>query len=394
MGVQFPFSKRRIEALGPPAKGREQYRDAKTPGLVVRVTHTGAKSFAVYKKVNGRPVRFKLGTFPTMTVEQARRQAADILGEIAKGKNPAVARHEARHEATVGGLFAYWLDYARQHKRTWKEDERLYNKFLKPWANRQLSSVTRRNVEALHARVGEQNGRYQANRLLAFIRAAFNKADRLDYHGPNPTTGIKKFPEESRDRYLEGHELRALFVALTQEESLFADFILLALLTGARRGNLQAMQWADVNLDLGVWRIPQTKSGRPVLVPLIPAAVEILTRRFEEANGSPWVFPTRSRTGHLVEPKTAWKRVCARAGLPDLRLHDLRRSLGSWQAKGGASLPIIGKSLGHQDGSPATSIYARLAMGPVRESVEKAGNAMLRAGGLLSGPETEGGNDE
>ena len=394
MGAQFQFSKRRIEALGLPEEGREQYRDSRTPGLVLRVTTTGTKTFAVYKKVNGRPVRFKLGTFPTMSVEKARQQAADILGEMAKGKKPAEARREARHEATVAGLFDYWLDYARQHKRTWSEDERLYNKFLKPWANRQLSSVTRRNVEALHARVGEQNGRYQANRLLALIRAAFNKADRLEYHGPNPATGIKKFPEQSRDRYLEAHELRALFASLTQEESLFADFFLIALLSGARRGNLQAMQWADVNLDLGVWRIPQTKSGHPVLVPLIPAAVEILARRFEEANGNPWVFPTRSKTGHLIEPKTAWKRICRRAGLTNLRMHDLRRTLGSWQVALGSSLAVIGKSLGHRDGSPATAVYARLTLGPIRESVERAGTAMLKAGRLLEAPKQKGQDDE
>ena len=95
MGSQFPFSKRRIEALEPPAAGRDQYRDSKTPGLVLRVSAAGSKTFSVYKKANGRPVRYKLGTFPEMTIEQARKRTAETLGDIAKGKDPAAARRDA-----------------------------------------------------------------------------------------------------------------------------------------------------------------------------------------------------------------------------------------------------------------------------------------------------------
>ena len=118
-----------------------------------------------------------------------------------------------------------------------------------------------------------------------------------------------------------------------------------------------------------------------MVVPLVPAAVAILKARLQAAAGNSWVFPTRSRTGHLTEPKAAWKRILKRAGLSHLRPHDLRRSLGSWQAAAGASLAIIGASLGHAD-LKSTQVYARLQLDPVRESVTKAGQAMIDACGV------------
>ncbi len=120
----------------------------------------------------------------------------------------------------------------------------------------------------------------------------------------------------------------------------------------------------------------------------------VLQTRREAANGSPWVFPSHGATGHLVEPKKAWRRVIDRAGLVDVRPHDLRRSLGSWMAMTGAGLPMVGKMLGHTQ-PVTTAIYARLAVDPVREAAEKAVGAMQRAAGLLIDVEpAEGGNDE
>jgi integrase len=135
------------------------------------------------------------------------------------------------------------------------------------------------------------------------------------------------------------------------------------------------------------------KAGETIVVPLSPPAIEILRDRLATANGSPWVFPSKGRTGHLTEPKSAWKRIIDRAGLSDVRLHDLRRTLGSWMTMGGASLPIVGKMLGHRQ--PATTaIYARLQVDPVRKSVNAATEAMLAAGGVkFLGHDTEGKGD-
>jgi integrase len=141
------------------------------------------------------------------------------------------------------------------------------------------------------------------------------------------------------------------------------------------------MRWDEVNLDEGVWRIPLTKNGEPQNVTLSPEALAVLKGRREVSGKDDFVFPGRGARGHLVEPKKGWARVLQRAGITNLRIHDLRRTLGSWQAKTGASLAIIGKSLNHKS-HQSTAIYARLDLDPVRHSVNTATAAMLQAAGL------------
>ncbi len=171
------------------------------------------------------------------------------------------------------------------------------------------------------------------------------------------------------------------FEALEAEPELLADFFRLALLTGARRSNVQSMAWQNIDLTHGVWSIPGelSKNGTPLVVILSPQAVAILRRRRKSTEGSEFVFPSRGEAGHLVEPKASWKRICQRAGLKDVRIHDLRRSLASWMALGNASLSIVGAALGHRS-TATTETYARLASEPVRAAVNAATNAIMEAG--------------
>ena len=158
------------------------------------------------------------------------------------------------------------------------------------------------------------------------------------------------------------------------------DYFLLSLLTGARRANVLSMQWKDVNLKHGKWRIKEMKSGTPQTITLSPEAVDVLQNR-KPSEPTTFVFPGDGSSGHLIDPKKGWKRIIERAGIDDLRIHDLRRTLGSWQAKTGASLAIIGKSLNYKNQN-STAIYARLDLDPVRDSVNTATSAMMAAAGL------------
>jgi integrase len=217
------------------------------------------------------------------------------------------------------------------------------------------------------------------------LHAMFQRAiDKRWWKGENPAHGVDRFKETSRDRFLRADEMPKFFEALAQDPNVdVRDYFLLSLLTGARRSKALAMRWQDINLDRAEWRIPQEANEKNVaMVPLMPEAVAILKARKQDAeNDAVFVFPGTGKSGHLVEPKKGWQRVLERAGLSDLRIHDLRRTLGSWQARSGASLAIIGKSLGHKS-QQATAIYARLDLDPVRASVEKATAAMLEAAGL------------
>jgi integrase len=155
---------------------------------------------------------------------------------------------------------------------------------------------------------------------------------------------------------------------------------LISLLTGARRSNVLAMSWDELHLDRGEWRISMTKNGTPQTLPLVAGAIDVLKSRKEltECADSAYVFPGAGQSGHLVEPKKAWKIILGKAGIKDLRLHDLRRTMGSWQAGTGANLSVIGRSLNHKS-TATTAIYARLWMEPVRSSMQAAAAAMLEA---------------
>jgi integrase len=380
---KMSLTQKRVADLPQPATGRTYTYDTRVVGLCVCVTDKGARTWYLVRKLLGKTVRIRVGTVAELTVDAARKQATLLLAEMIGGNDPRAARQSARHEQTLEELWASWLEnYAKQRRKTWPEDVRTWRCFLAPWGKRRLSSIHKSDIQALHNRIALESGKYRANRVHELIRTMFNRARDIGFEGPNPAVGIKRFREERRDRFLHGDELPRFFQAVMEEpNTMLRDFFLLCLLTGARRGNVQSMAWADVNFDAAIWRIPMTKSGEPVVVPLSGPALAILADRSKARNGSPWVFPSTGRSGHLTEPKAAWKRICTRAGLTDVRIHDLRRSMGSWQAMTGASLPIIGKSLGHKL-AETTMIYSRLQLNPVRASVELATTAMLTAGGL------------
>ena len=357
--------------------GLDNYYDEKEKGLMLLVTPGGAKTFYLYKRIDGKPERLKLGRFPDISIENARKAAQAAKGAIATGSNPQKEKRAVRDEMTFDELFTDYLEkYSKVHKRSWKYDEREVNKFLPRWFKRKISSFERVEIERLHAKIGKENGLYQANRLLERIRSIFNKAIDWGWDGANPALGIKKFKEHSRDRFLQPDELPRFFEALANEPNETArDFFMISLLTGARKSNTLAMRWQDINFASATWRIEITKNSDPQTVHLPQQAVDILTGRKWKSE-SPWVFEGTGASGHLADPKKAWTRILTEAGIENLRIHDLRRTLGSYQAATGANGYIIGKSLGHRS-QQSTAIYARLNLDPVRVSVNKATDMMF-----------------
>lgn len=367
-----------------PGKSRSYFRDEQCPHLWLAVTDNGAKTFFVYKRVRGKPQRTKIGRFPEVTVEKARKRADEIFGDILKGIDPNAAKRELRHGLTLQQLFDDYIEaYAKPRKRTWEDDQEQFRRYLTGWENRKIAEIQKHHVAALHAKLGQDSGPYAANRVLALLHGLFSWADRdRGWKGGNPAHGLKKFPEDRRERFLTEDELPRFFKALDQEPSTdFQDFFRLCLFTGARRGNVQSMRWPDLDLRDATWTVPSAafKTKKTHTIVLIPEAVEILKARKEHVEHPEWVFPSRGKSGHLEEPKLAWKRLLLRAKITDLRLHDLRRTLGSWMAAGGASLPIIGKTLGHTR-PETTAIYARVQLFPVRQAVNAAAQTILAAG--------------
>lgn len=389
MANKINFNKAVIDALPAPAQGeRATYHDKKSNGLQLRVTSNGIKTFSFYRRIKGgSPERVTIGRYPDVTIENARREAARLSGLAAQGINPNDDVRALKSETTLQELFDDFIKHRRNRrgaylsdktKRSYRYDFGLY---LSKWSKRKLSQFKDTDFGKLHTVIGKEHPT-TANRVIALTSSLFSYAlERKLYKGINPAMGIKKFPENTRDRFMQSDEMPSFFQTLASVPGgNMRDYFLLSLLTGARKSNVMGMRWQDIHLDRAEWRIPKTKNGESQTVALTPEAIEILQSR--QGKHSLWVFPSqRSASGHLEEPKKAWAKLLKQAGLENLRIHDLRRTLGSWQARTGASLAIVGKSLNHKSPS-TTAIYARLDLDPVRQSIDRATAAILAAAGV------------
>lgn len=399
------FTKKNLDAIPLPAPGaRLTYHDTREPGLQVRVGASGKKQFCVFKRTkNGGPERITLGTFPDVTIEQARAKAIEIKNAMAQGVSPAARLREKRNELTFGQAFERYIehhaipeglktidnmrgDFERYLGQIPNEPVKKHGKVRVKsvgsvnWQNKKLSTIQKRDVVHLRTALAKGSGDAAANHAVKLVRVIFNKLiEWEDFGGPNPAATVKILTIKSRERFLQKDELPRLFAALaTTDNRTIRDYVLLSILTGARKANVMAMRFDAVDFDRAEWRISDTKNGDPLIVQLPAEAVDILRAR--RTDSSTWVFPGRGKSGHMQSPKRGVTTILDDACIADLRIHDLRRTLGSWQAITGSSLAIIGKSLGHKSVA-ATQIYARLSADPVRDSVARATAAMLDAGG-------------
>ncbi len=389
--MNIKFSKRTLSAIKLPHEGKRLIvYDTEIPKLALRVTANGAKTFYLVKRAGREIAWIKLGRFPDMTVEMARSEANKTLVEFTAGVNPAIVRRKLKKEPTLSEFFITFGIKHGQFKQSWRSDVQRFKFYLeKPLGKKRLSeidrSAIREVIEGLHETGLSAGTQRQIRGLISTILGRAVEWDLLQF---NPSVGVKVVGTvNKRDRFLLSNELPRFFAALNDEPSaVMRDFILLAVLTGARKSNLLEMRWKDIDLSNATWRIGKTKNGDPQIVTLSRQALEVLAVR-QKISSNGFVFPAESESGHINDPKPALQRVLARAGIPygrkvenGLTLHDLRRTLGSWQAMTGASLTIIGKSLNHKSHA-STAIYARLEntlqSSPVRVSVNRATDAMF-----------------
>ena len=396
------FDKRKLEGLPTPAGKRVIYHDTRIPGLGIMVQPSGHRSFFWFRKINGRPTWKTIGTFPDLTVEFARKEANKLNIKFTEWKASAYENENPFKSSVVPTTFAALVeDYIERHilghaSRPEKAAENIRwmawkyfgcesphvarkTKPLYQWGNRKISTITNDDVQTLHADIGK-DAKHTANRLVQFLRALFNFAIKSGSRGlkRNPAVGVVLFHEAKRRRFLLPEELPRFFAALKTEPSAdLRDFVNLAMWTGARRNDILSMRWQDISLPDNRWQVPDPKNREPYTIALVPEAIAILRSR-QRNEPNLWVFPSRGESGHIVDLKGAWKKLLVRAKVSDLRIHDLRRTLGSWQAIQGSSLSIVGASLGHKSLS-ATQVYGQLTLDPVRTSVTAATQAMIAA---------------
>ena len=360
--------------------------DDELPGFALRVLPSGRKGYIVQYRAGRRSRRMSLGPSTVLTCEQARTRAIGIIAAARNGDDPAAERDAERKTITVKELaerFDKEHVSVRVKETTAKGYRRLIERTILPALGRhRVTEVTRADIAKLHHDL--RHIPYEANRCLEVISKMFSLAEMwgLRPDGSNPRKHIKKYAEEKRERFLSPAELKRVGDVLREMEdegielsSAIAAARLL-ILTGCRLGEIMTLQWEHVDLAGMALRLPDSKTGAKV-VHLGQPAIDVLTG-IKKVDKNPWVIVGTLPGARLTDLQPFWRRVRARAGLNDVRIHDLRHTFASTAVASGQGLPMISKLLGHTQ-VQTTARYAHLAADPVRTAADAVANTLSNA---------------
>lgn len=231
----------------------------------------------------------------------------------------------------------------------------------------------------MHKHITAEHGNYIANQSIVLVRTLINYAIKEGkYKNFNPAIAVKLNKKEARARYLTHEEIKRFLSTLYQYDSLVTrDAILMLLYTGARKSNVLAMAWDDIDMDAKIWKIPQTKTDENVTIALVEPALEILRER-KEYSDSIWVFPSpTSQTGHLTEIKTAWNALMNKANITNFRVHDLRHTLGTYLIANGADAFLVKRALTHKT-IQSTQVYVNLGVEHLRDKLNDTVDKIIK----------------
>jgi integrase len=396
---------RLIQATAAPATGSLTLWDAgpkAVTGFGVRIYAAtarnpgGVRSFFLNYRIGGIERRYRIGKFPTWSVEAARTEARELRKRVDRGEDPASDKRSRAHAPTVQDLVdRYVRDHLSNITANEQSDHRTIlteiGKHL--GLDRRVAAIHHGDVKNMHRRITESGRPIRANRILGVCSKAFSLS-LVPLHGEdeawrdaaagNPCKGVKKNPEIARERFYSPAELAAIADALdAYPGQVAADCVRLVMATGCRPGEAMKARWEQFSAEPGFWIKPpaQTKQRRAHKVPLSPAALELIERRKLSADpASSWVFPSDK---HADEPIATlwhvWEFTRTRAGLgKTARIYDLRHTFASVGAGGGLSLPIIGRLLGHSQ-SRTTQRYAHLADSALQDAANRIGSVIAGA---------------
>jgi integrase len=374
------ITKRLVEAIEPENKD-VIIRDSELKGLLCKVTPKGKKVYLLYYRTkDGRERRLVIGTHGNITCDQARNIAIEWLSEIAKGKDPSLNKQLGKLDITVIGLADRYLEeYALIHKKplSIKRDKVLLKYHIIPSLGKiKVNALTVKDISDLHYRLRGLST--SANRCIALLSKMLNLAEKweLRVDASSLCKHIKKYPENKRDRFLSMIEIEKLLEVLKDAEMTKTELsssvaaIKLLLLTGCRLSEILTLKWEYIDILNYRINFPDSKTGKKTVY-ISPYVIEILSFIVKKEN-NPYVIHGIKEGSHLINLQKAWRRIRKKAGLEDVRLHDLRHSFASIGAASGLSLPIIGALLGHTQ-VQTTARYAHLIGDPLREAANLIG---------------------
>ena len=359
--------------------------DIALPGFGVRLRpgSTQKRFYVQYRLKTGQQRKRPIGRYGVLTVEEARAAARQWLAAVELGDDPAAHMEQVTH--TVADMAARFLveHAARKNKPNSQRQARsfLRHHVLPALGHLEVHAVTRADVVALQARLGDRPT--LANRVLALVSILFTCAEQWEWRvpGTHPVLRVPRFVERPRERYLTPEELARLWQVLRDREARQVEHpsvlggIRLLLLTGARVGEIVGLQWSMIDWRTSSARLLDSKTG-PKTLYCAPETLEVL-RHLPRVAGNPYVLPGAKDGKPWQSLGQAWRRIRVKAGLPDVRLHDLRHTYAAYAAGAGLSLPQIGALLGHKR-AQTTQRYAHIADAVAHAAAAQTGKALAR----------------
>jgi integrase len=367
------LTKRIVESHLPDHSKRILIWDTEVTGFCVRIYPTGKKTYFFQYRNSYKETKFiKIGVHGNITTEQARDKAVQLALKVSAGEDPSIEVPYKTTSPTMEDLAEKYLTlHAENEKRpkSIKEDKAMLQHYvLKEFGSRKVVDVTFEDIQKLHASLNKT--RVRSNRILSLLHKMFNLSIQWKWRTDNPASGIKKYQEHKRTRWLNEDEMKRLLIALdTYPSRTTTNIIRLLLLTGARKHEVLEATWDQFDLEKGVWtkKAHTTKQKKMEHSPLSPAALAVLNSIKEGKANSPFLFPGNIQGKPIQDIKKSWATIIKLANLKDIRVHDLRHTYASHLVSSGLSLSIVGKLLGHTQAS-TTQRYAHLADEPLREA--------------------------